>query len=71
VGADDTGQAPEVTLCRPYNEKADVFSFAIILYELLIRTSTVSMLIDKGVADIEQVEMYAQKVRPMLRDFQP
>eukprot|EP00884_Botryococcus_braunii_P012957 jgi/Botrbrau1/21662/Bobra.43_1s0061.1 len=54
--------APEVTLCRPYNEKADVFSFAIIMYELLIRTSTVSMLIEKGVADIEQVEMYAQKV---------
>lgn len=59
-----TGQAPEVTLCRPYNEKADVFSFAIIMFELVLRTSTITMLIDKGVADIEQVEMYAQKVEP-------
>jgi serine/threonine protein kinase len=27
--------APEVTLGRPYNEKCDVFSFAILLYEIV------------------------------------
>ena len=26
--------APEVLLCQPYNEKADVFSFALIMYEV-------------------------------------
>ena len=26
--------APEVLHCQPYNEKADVFSFALIMYEV-------------------------------------
>lgn len=30
--------APEVTLGNPYDEKCDVFSFAIIVYEVLFET---------------------------------
>lgn len=30
--------APEVVLCRPYNESADIFSLTIIIYEILSKT---------------------------------
>jgi hypothetical protein len=30
-------QAPEVLQGKPYNEKADVFSFAMILYQIMCR----------------------------------
>lgn len=31
--------APEVLRCQPYNEKSDVFSFAIIMYEVRLALS--------------------------------
>jgi serine/threonine protein kinase len=32
-----TWLAPEILSCRPYTEKVDVYSFAIILWEMLVR----------------------------------
>lgn len=30
--------APEVVLCRPYNESADIFSLAVIIYEVFSKS---------------------------------
>jgi len=33
-----SSRSPEVTLRQPYNASADVFSFGVVLYELMSRT---------------------------------
>lgn len=52
--------APEVVLCQPYNEKVDVFSFGVILFELLHRKLVVAELMYLG--DAADAEEHAHKV---------
>ncbi|PSC71657.1 60S ribosomal L37a [Micractinium conductrix] len=52
--------APEVLLCRAYNEKVDVFSFGVILYELLHRRMIVAELMYLG--NVEDAEAHAWQV---------
>lgn len=60
--------APEVFKFQPYNEKADVFSFAVMLYEVFYRYLTVSAFSVEGT--LQERERYAARVadgyRPIL-----
>lgn len=50
--------APEVWLKQPYNDKADVYSFSIIAYELLHRYQMISA----TDGSLEECQVYARKV---------
>ena len=54
--------APEVTRSKPYNEKADIFSFGVVVYQLFARQtfSAVLLLLSRG--DPVDCEIYAEKV---------
>jgi len=52
--------APEVYTSQSYNEKADVFSFGVILYEVVHRYMTLSAICIKGTVD--ELEAYATRV---------
>ena len=55
--------APEVYRSQNYNEKADVFSFACIMYEVFARF-IVSTSVVGPTGDPETARIYAHKVRP-------
>ena len=64
--------APEVYMKRPYNDKADVYSFAIIAYELLHRYQMISA----TDGSLEECQVYARRVaqagwRPPLDESLP
>eukprot|EP00891_Asterochloris_glomerata_P005009 jgi/Astpho2/5009/gw1.00071.54.1_t len=64
--------APEVLMGQPYNEKVDVFSFGVVLYELMMREVTSAVVIQSG--DPQMPELYAFKVaggyrRPLSKDW--
>lgn len=52
--------APEVFTDRMYNEKVDVFSFGVVMYEVLMRQVTSAVVSQSG--DANMPEMYASKV---------
>ncbi|KAK9918800.1 hypothetical protein WJX75_007031 [Coccomyxa subellipsoidea] len=53
--------APEVVNEEPYNEKADVFSFGVILYEIFVGEITSQMVVGPT-GDAMAAELYASKV---------
>ncbi|GMH39566.1 hypothetical protein BSKO_07464 [Bryopsis sp. KO-2023] len=53
--------APEVILCKQYNEKVDVFSFAICMYEVLCGAWLLGKVMG-STTDSRDVEKYAEKV---------
>eukprot|EP00210_Caulerpa_lentillifera_P003494 g3334.t1 len=65
--------APEVFGFLPYNEKADVFSFGIIMYEVLCKMLLLTFVCCRGVP--EEVENYAQGIalgnRPVVPEDWP
>lgn len=65
--------APEVLRCEKYNEKCDIFSFAVILYELFMRTMMLTFVSCTGEPD--EIENYARSVasgrRPQIPDIIP
>lgn len=65
--------APEVLKCQNYNEKCDIFSFGIIMYELFMRTLMLTFVSCSGEPD--EVENYARSVasgcRPQIPDTIP
>eukprot|EP00210_Caulerpa_lentillifera_P003495 g3335.t1 len=65
--------APEVLHFMPYNEKADVFSFGIIMYEVLCKMLLLTFVCCRGVP--EEVENYAQGIalgnRPVVPEDWP
>lgn len=54
--------APEVTRSKPYNEKADVFSFGVVAYQLFARQTFASVLLLLSRGDPVDCEIYAEKV---------
>ena len=54
--------APEVTRSKPYNEKADIFSLGVVLYQLFARQtfSAILLLLSRG--EPVDCEIYAEKV---------
>lgn len=66
-GCDLTGQtgsylymAPEVMRNAPYNEKADIFSMAQVMFEVFAKSITSAAILTTG--SVEECEMYAWKV---------
>lgn len=61
--------APEVFTNQPYNHKADVFSFGVVMYEVFYKYVTFCQVSRMGTA--EELEQYASRVasghRPALR----
>jgi len=54
--------APEVTRSKPYSEKADVFSFGVVLYQLFARQTFAAVLLLLSRGDPVDCEIYAEKV---------
>ena len=50
--------SPEVFKGEGYNEKADVFSFGVMMYEVIHRYMTLSAICRKGT--VEELEEYAR-----------
>lgn len=62
--------APEVFLDQPYNEKADVFSFGVVMYELLTRS--LLLFTHTPAKCLEDAQEYARKVSTGFRpELQP
>jgi len=61
--------APEVLKCEPYNEKADVYSFAIVMYEVLQKCLLLAFVSVHGVAS--EVDQYIESVVSGFRPFVP
>ena len=65
--------APEVIMHLKYDEKVDIFSFGIMMYELLQKN--VLMVFVSASGCLEELERYAQSVaegyRPYIPDFWP
>lgn len=57
--------APEVLRCQRYNEKVDVFSFGIVLYEVLRAVRLIIYIAPNG--KMSEVETYANRVADGLR----
>jgi serine/threonine protein kinase len=53
--------APELYRSEPYCEKVDVFSFGVIMYELMHKYMMIFAITNKGTE--EEIESYASKVR--------
>lgn len=54
--------APEVILCQQYNEKVDVFSFAVCMYEVMCGAWLLTKVLGSSSDPSKDVERYAQKV---------
>jgi len=63
--------APEVFLNHSYNEKSDVFSFGVVLYELMARTLVVFTELPTNSTDPTVPQRYAQKVADGYRPARP
>ncbi|WIA35001.1 hypothetical protein OEZ86_003497 [Tetradesmus obliquus] len=63
--------APEVLLGQPYNEKADVFSFGVMLYELAARCLLLFSELPAHPSDPAVAERYAEKVSQGYRPSRP
>lgn len=61
--------APEVLRSEEYNEKADVFSFAIVMYEVLQKCMLLAFISVKGVA--AEVDQYVESVLAGFRPYLP
>lgn len=53
--------APEVVMCQPYNEKVDIFSLGVIMFELFMRKPLSAVLMEFDAYDPNLVEMFAYK----------
>eukprot|EP00775_Hariotina_reticulata_P012407 gene12407-12542_t len=63
--------APEVTLGLPYNEKVDVFSFGVLLYELTARCMLFFTELPTNTSDASEPDRYAAKVAQGYRPSRP
>ncbi|WIA14837.1 hypothetical protein OEZ85_001556 [Tetradesmus obliquus] len=63
--------APEVWKNQPYNEKADVFSFGVVLYELVSRCLLIFTELPTSTTDPIITERYAEKVSQGYRPSRP
>jgi len=63
--------APEVHMRQPYNEKADVFSLGVVLYELFARNLVMCTELDVNTTDPMAPERYADRVAQGYRPKRP
>jgi len=65
--------APEVLRCKQYNEKADVFSFSIVAYEVLQKCTLLAFVSLKGhPSEVDQyIESAVSGFRPILPNYWP